>query len=110
MSKSKKEEALSKIDDELEAVEKEKAEIAGLEGRSTTYIKAKVFENHKTWWKAISHDLESKDFKIRKSAMIEFNKLQCRVLPTELGQAADSDGIVLKVISYQINNDKKEDK
>lgn len=66
---------------------------------SAAYIKALVFQHHGLWWRTIIEDLESDDPHIRRSAQIEYNKLQCRILPTELSSPEDG-GIVVKVLSY----------
>lgn len=66
---------------------------------SAAYIKALIHQHHGLWWRTIVEDMESDDPKIRRSAQIEFNKLQCRVLPTELTSPEDG-GITVKVLNY----------
>lgn len=84
----------------LEALDDAKAETLAVEGKSTAYVKKMVERFHPFWWNNLMADLNSEDKDVRKSAMIEFNKLQCRVLPTEIGQSADSEAITLNIQQF----------
>lgn len=76
-------------------------ETAAVDGKRTTYIKELVHKLHPIWWAQILDDLNApKDSDRYRTAIVEMNKLQCRVLPTEVGQSADSDAITLNITNF----------
>lgn len=87
------------LDQSINQITIAKAEVANVQGRATDYIKAKVAANRNLWWSALEEDLRDSDPKIRRAAMIEYNKLQVRILPTELS-TNDSGGILVQVMGY----------
>lgn len=88
------------IEQSITTLEDAKIEVLKATGQDSKYIKAKLFKNRDLWWDSIELDLISDDFKVRRSAQIEYNKLQARVLPTELTSPEDG-GIIVKIQTYQ---------
>lgn len=82
----------------LEELKQKKEQELLMAGRKTQYIKDKVFEYSEKWWKAYEEMANSDNKDERKAALAEFNKLQCRILPTEIANA-DNEGLVVKVVS-----------
>jgi hypothetical protein len=83
-------------------------DIAALQERKTqaleftnpnTYVRARVFQYRDKWWEDLDRMRTSEDKDERKCAMIEFNKLQCRVLPTQL-ENGDSSALTVQVMNY----------
>ena len=58
----------------------------------SAYIKEKVFQYKKDWWDRFEAMLNSDDKDERKTAFAEYNKLQSKILPTEITGA---DGATL---------------
>ena len=83
---------------DLELLKQKKSQEAVLSNRKTQYIKDKVFEYSDLWWKEFEIMMHSENKDERKTALAEFNKLQCRVLPTEI-KSPDGEGLVVKVVS-----------
>ena len=69
--------------------------------KAATYIKDRVYKYRHEWWKAWIEALHSKDKDMKKVALIEFNKLQGRVLPTQLEGTAGQQ-IMVNVIGMWI--------
>lgn len=112
-----------------EQVIENKQAAMSLENSKKKFIKEMVFTHGPLWWENLKRDLTldpvtnlPKDKDAYRSAMIEFNKLQARVLPTEI-TGADGEQLVLNVVqwvkekedkyidapSYAINEKGKED-
>jgi hypothetical protein len=89
---------------DIAALVETKTEVLAAEGKKSQYIKEKVHALHKKWWDKIEKDLESSDEAVARAAMIEFNKLQCRVLPTELTSPEDG-GLIMRLVSYKDEQD-----
>ncbi|MEY2595069.1 MAG: hypothetical protein RI965_341 [Bacteroidota bacterium] len=68
-------------------------------GKTQQYIRDNVLKHNQLWWKNLEADLMDPDPSVRRMAMIEYNKLQCKVLPNEFA-SGDESGIVFKVVSY----------
>jgi len=100
---------MAEISKELQGIEDNKALAKLANGNKTQYIRNKVFKYNEQWWESVMMDMKSEDHSIRRVAQTEFNKLQCRVLPTEFSSGEEGDGIVLKVVSYQQPKDKDKD-
>lgn len=69
----------------------------------SAYIKEKVFEYKQKWWEALDKMFKSEEKDERRTAIVEYNKLQCRILPTEI-TGPDGDQVVLNVVNYGLNN------
>lgn len=69
----------------------------------TAYIKEKVFEYKKKWWDKWEQMMDSDDKNESRAALIEYNKLQCRILPTEI-TGADGEQLILNVVGYGLKN------
>lgn len=68
-------------------------------GQKTAYIRDKVFEFGPLFWDKLREAMTSDDKDERRMAMIEYNKLQARVLPTEIS-GADGEQLVLNVVQW----------
>ena len=90
------------LDESIQQITLAKAEVANIQGRTSDFIKAKVAANRNLWWSALEQDLRDEDPKIRRAAMIEYNKLQVRILPTELS-TTDTGGITVQIMGYGAN-------
>lgn len=90
---------------DMEEVDSVKDEIALADGKSSVYIKRKVREENELWWKTWREMMESEDKLDRRSAFAEYNKLQCRILPSQLDDG-DGNGIVLNIVNYANANPK----
>lgn len=75
----------------LAELQKKKSEVDLVNGRIKTYIRDKVYEHRKDWWRAWSEMLESPDPKEKRAALVEYNKLQSRILPTQLEGSGNSN-------------------
>lgn len=75
-----------------------------ISGKKNTFIKAKVMENHKMWWNTIEQGMmQDEDRELKRLCIIEYNKLQCRLLPTEI-TGDDGENLTVKVINYAVQN------
>lgn len=73
-----------KVARDLAELQEKKMETALVNGRSKTYISDRIYKFRKEWWENWYAMLHSEDSSERKTALIEYNKLQQRVLPTQL--------------------------
>jgi len=89
----------AQLDSSLASLKEAKISTLNATGQTSLYIKAMVDKNRKLWWDALEEDLVSTDPIVRRTALMEYNKLQCRILPTELTSPEDG-GIVVKLMSY----------
>jgi len=76
-----------------------KTEAKALEGSKSKYISDKVFQFNKMWWDNIQMMMLSDDKTERNTAMVEFNKLQCRILPTQITGADGKDLLPIPIMS-----------
>lgn len=70
------------------------------------WLKELVYENRLTWWEEYHKLRQSKNPEDRRLAFIEFNKLNCRILPTQL-EAADGGGVSVNLINWNGNVNKE---
>ena len=76
-------------------------------GKKNTFIKAKIMENHRLWWDNIIDGMtQTEDRELRRLCLIEYNKLQCRLLPTEI-TGEDGENLTIQVINYAVQNNIK---
>lgn len=73
-----------KISQELMELHEKKLETDLVNGRTKTYIADRIYKFRKDWWLKWYEMLNSEDASEKKTALIEYNKLQQRVLPTQL--------------------------
>lgn len=84
------------------AVLQEKKALANLAlGKTTTYIKDRVYKHRKLWWETWEAMLTSDDENQRKVALIEYNKLQLRVLPTQL-EGTNGQSVVVNIVGMGV--------
>lgn len=77
-----------------------------ISGKKNTFIKAKIMEGHKQWWDTIMEGMtQNEDRELKRLSLIEYNKLQCRLLPTEI-TGDDGENLTIKVINYAVQNNK----
>lgn len=83
-SKSNSQLVKKELTEEIAALREAKSEALIASGRQTAYIKDRVYKYRKEWWDEWQKMLRSEDSAERKTALIEYNKLQGRILPTQL--------------------------
>lgn len=69
------------------------------EKSKTTYIREKVFKYNQEWWDTYREMKTSDDPLDRRLAFLEYNKLQQKVLPTQIS-SEDGKGIVVNVMKW----------
>lgn len=98
----------AKIDEEIAALEEQKIKNLQVTNKSA-YIKERVFKYKELWWSNFEKDLERnedgtpKDKDLYRTAFIEYNKLQGRILPTEI-TGPDGDQLILNIVGYGARN------
>lgn len=70
-----------------------------INGSKSAYIKANIFNSRKLFWDAINADMASEDPQIRQKAYSEYNKLLCRMIPTEITSPEDG-GLIVNVRNF----------
>jgi hypothetical protein len=97
----------SKIEQEVqEMVQEKRQEITennlrnvAVDGSKSQFIKMMVEENRGLFWSVWKEMMSSSDKNERRAAMIEYNKLQARMLPTEI-TSPDGEGLIVKIVNY----------
>jgi hypothetical protein len=84
---------------DMMALNEAKTEVKAIEGSKSAYIADKIFKYNTLWWANLTDMLTSPDKVERNTAMIEFNKLQCRVLPTQITGADGKDLLPIPILS-----------
>lgn len=79
-----------KIAKDLAELREKKIETDLVNGRTKTYITDRIYKFRKEWWEKWYEMLNSEDSSEKKTALIEYNKLQQRVLPTQLEGGGNS--------------------
>lgn len=92
-----KNQTIEKVASEIEILKERKALADLAQGKTTTYIKDRVYKHRKLWWATWEAMLTSDDENQRKVALIEYNKLQLRVLPTQL-EGANGQSVVVNIV------------
>jgi hypothetical protein len=87
------------LDASIALLEKNKQEALAINDPKA-FIKNQVRKNAALWWRTWEEDMNHEDFAVRRNAQIEYNKLQCRVLPTELTSPEDG-GVIVKLAQYK---------
>lgn len=70
-----------------------------VDGKIRLYIKEKINEKYLLWWQKWEEMLNSDDRKDVSTAMIEFNKLQARILPTQITDE-DGNNLSVNIVNY----------
>lgn len=89
----------AEADATVQAIQDKKVEMMQYDKNKSSYIKEKVFKYNEDWWKQYLELKASDDANDRRLAFVEYNKLQNRVLPTQI-TGEDGKGIVMNVINY----------
>jgi hypothetical protein len=105
---SKSEEVVKTIDTQLSILQDKKAATMLAQGRSASYVKDRVFKYRKIWWDKWKEMLNSSDLATQKTALIEYNKLQARVLPTQL-EGTNGSNIMVNIIGMGVDNTHEEE-
>lgn len=84
---------------DIQTLQDNKLGALSLEKSKKMFTKEMVFKYGPLWWDEFANAMVSDDKDMKRMAMVEFNKLQCRVLPTEI-TGADGEQMVLNVINY----------
>lgn len=87
-----------KLSKELLELQEKKIETDLVNGRTKTYIADKIYKFRKDWWETWYRMLKSEDSSEKKTAIIEYNKLQQRVLPTQL-EGSGKQAIQINILS-----------
>jgi len=94
---------VAKLTNELEILREQKAQALLVQGKTQTYVKDRVYKFRKEWWDKWHTMLNSEDSSERKTALIEYNKLQARILPTQLvGQGGQQ--VQVNIIGMGVEN------
>lgn len=88
---------------EISILQDKKAEVMVANNKTASYIKDRVFKYRKTWWNKWLEMMNSDDMSTQKTALIEFNKLQARVLPTQL-EGSNGSQIMVNIIGMGVDN------
>jgi hypothetical protein len=86
----------------IEELEEKKTQGLIAQNRKTQYIKEKVFKYADKWWEAWQEMMDSEDKNDRKVALAEYNKLQAKILPTEI-TGADGENLIVKIVNFGQN-------
>jgi hypothetical protein len=89
------------ISRDLVALSEKKAEVLLASGKEKTYVREKVFKHRKEWWDKWLEMLHSGEKDLEKTALVEYNKLQARILPTQLETDGNSN-ISINIIGMGI--------
>lgn len=85
--------------EDIKTLQENKLGALSLEKNKKMFTKEMVFKYGPLWWEEFEMAIRSEDKDMKRMAMVEYNKLQCRVLPTEI-TGADGEQMVLNVINY----------
>lgn len=88
---------------DISALQDKKAEVMLANNRTASYIKDRVFKYRKTWWNKWLEMMNADDVATQKTALIEFNKLQARILPTQL-EGSNGNQIMVNIIGMGVDN------
>lgn len=101
---------IEKVASEIDILKEKKALAALAQGKTTTYIKDRVYKHRKLWWEAWEQMMNSDDITEKKIALIEYNKLQLRVLPTQL-EGTNGQSVVVNIVGMGVeeSNSNNED-
>lgn len=96
-----------KVAEDIALLQEAKAAALLAQGKTATYIKDRVYKYKKEWWDKWHDMLNSEDSAERKTALIEYNKLQAKILPTQL-QAGDNSQVQINIIGMGIDVPQRE--
>lgn len=89
--------------EEIKTLQNNKLGALSLEKNKKTYIREMVHKLGPLWWEKLEQSLKSDDINERRMALIEYNKLQTKMLPTQL-EDSDGNNIMVNIIGTNINN------
>lgn len=92
-----------KVTDDILLLREKKAEVALAQGRYATFIKDRVDKYKSEWWREWYKMLKSDEKDLKKTAIVEYNKLQGRILPTQL-EGTNGQQIVVNVVGLGIDS------
>lgn len=92
---------VSKLQEEILALQEVKAAALLAQGKNQTYIKDRVFKYRKLWWDSWEEMMGSEEKDMRKTAMIEYNKLQGRILPVQL-EGGNNQQVSINIIGMGV--------
>ena len=87
------------VPSDIKKLNENKLAALSMEKNKKQFIKEMVFKFGPIWWEEFAAAMSSDDKDMKRMAMMEFNKLQCRVLPTEIS-GADGEQMVLNVVQW----------
>jgi phage-related tail protein len=95
-------EVIEKTKADLALLQEKKSEMLLANNKVASYIKDSVFKYRKEWWTKWLEMLNSPEKGMQKTAIIEYNKLQGRVLPTQLEGTAGNQ-IMVNILGMGID-------
>ena len=87
------------LKDDLTKLNEAKELALSYEKNKNTYIREKVFKHSEEWWKDYIRMKTSDDPIDQRIAFVEYNKLQQRLLPTQLS-TEDGQGLTVQVMRW----------
>jgi len=94
---------------ETDVANRARMDLLEADGKPRLWVKEKIFQYRKLWWARWLEAMESGDKDVRKNALIEYNKLQVRLVPTN-DDSGGVGGIVVKINQFNNNTTKIEEK
>lgn len=91
---------------DTEEVLEKKMALMEVDGRKNCWVKNNVMRYQRLWWAKWYEMVTGKDEADIRTAMIEYNKLQARILPAQV-EDGDLGNIVVKINQFNINNEKR---
>jgi hypothetical protein len=97
-----------KVSNEISELKDKRDEVMLRQGAATgAYIKDRVFKYNRDWWNQYKEMRRSDDPTMRKTAFIEYNKLQARILPTQL-EAGSGNNVQINIVGMGLDEPIKE--
>jgi len=96
-----KELVVTKVSEEIELLQERKAAALLANGQNQAYVKDRVFKHRKIWWNKWKEMMESDDPLMVRSAMVEYNKLQTKVLPHQL-EGSGGQSVTVNILGMGI--------
>lgn len=93
---------VAKLQSEILQLQEAKAAALLAQGKNQTYIKDRVFKYRKLWWDNWVDMMESDEKDMKKTAMIEYNKLQGRILPVQL-EGGGGQSVSINIIGMGVD-------
>jgi len=97
-----KEDKKKDLSKEIAELQEKKSEVLLASGKELAYVKDRVFKYRQDWWDEWYKMLKSDERDLRKTAIVEYNKLQQKVLPTQL-DAGNGGSVTVNILGMGID-------